>query len=94
MTPQEEEDLRQQLHRLKRGIRDIAHDISNPLGVLQMAVYYLQRGKPDREKQEHYYAMIAQTVDKVESSLMRLRALSENPMLDVRADNSPDTPKS
>jgi nitrogen-specific signal transduction histidine kinase len=93
MTAQEEADIRIQLDRLRSGIREIAHDISNPLGVLRMASYYLQHGKPDGEKQLHYYGVITSTVEKVEAGLNRLRALSENPLMDVRADAPPPKPK-
>lgn len=93
MTAQEEADIRIQLDRLRSGIRDIAHDISNPLGVLRMASYYLQHGKPDMEKQLHYYGVIASTVEKVEAGLNRLRALSDNPLMDIRADAPPPQSK-
>ena len=91
MTPQEEQELQETVTRLRRGIREIAHDISNPLGVLRMAAYYLQNGKPEKEKQEHYYTVITQTVDKVEAGLNKLRALGENPALDLRRDAAGDT---
>ncbi len=84
MATHESVDAEVQLERLKTGIRDLAHDISNPLGVLRMAAYYLEHGNPEKEKQSHYYAMITQTVDKVEAGLKKLRALGDNPMLDVR----------
>lgn len=90
MTTEEEKELQETLKQLRRGIREIAHDISNPLGVLRMAAYYLQNGKPEKEKQEHYYNVITQTVDKVEAGLNKLRALSENPKLDVRGNASGD----
>jgi nitrogen-specific signal transduction histidine kinase len=90
MTPEEENELQETLKLLRRGIREIAHDISNPLGVLRMAAYYLQNGKPEKEKQEHYYNVITQTVDKVEAGLNKLRELSENPKLDVRGNASED----
>ena len=90
MTPQEEEEIRAQLQHLKGGIREIAHDISNPLGVLRMAAYYLQHGTPDKEKQEHYYTVIGQTVEKVEGILNKLRALSEPPKAPVHTSPPPD----
>jgi nitrogen-specific signal transduction histidine kinase len=93
MTAQEEADIRIQLDRLKSGIREIAHDISNPLGVLRMASYYLQHGKPDMEKQLHYYGVITSTVEKVEDGLNRLRALSDNPLMEIRPGVLPPKPK-
>ncbi len=76
---QQEEELRTQLSTIKATIRDIAHDISNPLGVLRMAAYYLHSANPDPEKREQYYKVINETLDKIESSLKRLRALREDP---------------
>ena len=84
------EELRAQVDNLRAGIREIAHDISNPLGVLRMAAYYLQTAQPEKEKREHYYQLINQTVDRVEQGLKRLRALSENPMMNVHDNASPE----
>jgi nitrogen-specific signal transduction histidine kinase len=93
MTAKEQADPQVQLDKLKIGIREIAHDISNPLGVLRMAAYYLQHGEPEKEKQIHYYGVISNTVEKVEAGLNKLRALGENPMMDIRADAPPVAPK-
>jgi nitrogen-specific signal transduction histidine kinase len=71
-------ELRGELDRLRTEIRDIAHDISNPLGVLRMAAYYLQTAHPDNEKREQYYKIIGETVGRVEESLRRLRSLVES----------------
>lgn len=78
MTVQDPQDSGAQLLQLKRGIREIAHDISNPLGVLRMAAYYLQHGNPDKDKQDHYCTVIAETVERVEAGLNKLRSLSEH----------------
>ncbi len=78
MTVHDPQDAGAQLLQLKQGIREIAHDISNPLGVLRMAAYYLQHGNPDKDKQDHYYTVIAETVERVEAGLIRLRSLSEH----------------
>jgi nitrogen-specific signal transduction histidine kinase len=67
-----------EIERLRAGIRDIAHDISNPLGVLRMAAYYLQTAQPDNEKREQYYKIIGETVGRVEEGLRKLRALAES----------------
>jgi nitrogen-specific signal transduction histidine kinase len=77
MTVHDPQDAGAQLLQLKQGIREIAHDISNPLGVLRMAAYYLQHGNPDKDKQAHYYTVITETVERVEAGLVRLRSLSE-----------------
>jgi nitrogen-specific signal transduction histidine kinase len=93
MTAEEQAALQVQFDRLRTGIREIAHDISNPLGVLRMAAYYLQHGKPDLEKQIHYFGVISTTVERVEAGLNKLRALSDNPMLEIRGDAPAATPK-
>jgi nitrogen-specific signal transduction histidine kinase len=67
-----------EVDRLRSGIREIAHDISNPLGVLRMAAYYLQTAHPDNEKREQYYKIIGDTVGRVEDGLRKLRALAES----------------
>jgi nitrogen-specific signal transduction histidine kinase len=86
MNPLGEEALRAQVVNLKSGIREIAHEISNPLGVLRMAAYYLQRGSADKEKREHYYAIIAESVGKVETSLNKLRALYDTIPTDAKEE--------
>lgn len=77
MTVQDPQDTGARLLELKQGIREITHDISNPLGVLRMAAYYLQHGNPDKAKQDHYCTVIAETVERVEAGLNRLRSLSD-----------------
>ena len=70
------DDPKGRIDAVRYNIREIAHDISSPLGVLRMAVYYLQTAGPDREKQEQYYRLMNETMDKVEEILKRLRTLS------------------
>ena len=77
MAGHDQQDADAQLVQLKQGIREITHDISNPLGVLRMAAYYLQHGNPDKDRQDHYYSVIAETVERVEVSLNKLRSLTE-----------------
>jgi nitrogen-specific signal transduction histidine kinase len=79
MKTEEPEDPDARIEALNQGIREIAHDLSNPLGVLRMAVYYLETGEPDEEKRMHYYKMMGQTLDKIETGLHRLRALAVPP---------------
>jgi nitrogen-specific signal transduction histidine kinase len=93
MTAQENE-LRQQLQSLKASIRTIVHDVSNPLGVLRMTAYYLQNGAPDREKQEHYFAVIGETVEKIAAGLTVLRDMSDVPISESPSSTEPDTPRS
>ena len=79
MKSDELEKLRSELERLKVNMRKIAHDMSNPLGVLRMAAYYLQTANPESQKREHYYKIINDSVTRVEDDLKRLRALCEPP---------------
>jgi len=73
------DDIQTQLTNLKQGIREIAHEINNPLGVLRMAAYLMDTTNPDEAKRKHYVSLINQSVDRIESGLKRLRALRENP---------------
>jgi len=61
---------------IRTDIRQICHDMSNPLGILRMAVYFLQTAKGDEEKRAHYYAMMNESLDKMEVHLQRLRAVA------------------
>ncbi len=79
MKPEETEDPQARIDSLNKHIREIAHDLSNPLGILRMAIYYLETGEPDEQKRAHYYKMMGQTLDKIETGLRRLRALAVPP---------------
>lgn len=80
--------LQAQLEQVKMGMREIAHDISNPLGILRMAAYYLQTAHPEGEKRDQYYKIIGDTVTRVEDGLRRLRALSEQISVPERDEQS------
>jgi nitrogen-specific signal transduction histidine kinase len=67
------------LEQVKKEIRQIAHDISNPVGILRMAVYYLSTAKPEEDKRVEYYTMMNQNLDKLESHIRRLREASTSP---------------
>ncbi len=79
MKTDETQDPQERIEALNKSIREIAHDLSNPLGILRMAVYYLETGEPDIEKRNHYYKMMGQTLDKIETGLRKLRALAVPP---------------
>jgi nitrogen-specific signal transduction histidine kinase len=79
MKPEETENPQARIDELNKGIREIAHDLSNPLGILRMAIYYLETGEPDEEKRAYYYKMMGETLDKIETGLRRLRALAVRP---------------
>jgi len=76
MTSQHDDPVLQ-LRDLKASIRNIVHDVSNPLGVLRMSAYYLQNGSPDREKVEHYFNVIGENVEKIAAGLAALRELGD-----------------
>jgi nitrogen-specific signal transduction histidine kinase len=67
--------LLQQLEQAKAGIREIAHEISNPLGVLRMVGYFLEKGETRPEKIAEYAAMITQSLDRIDKNLHRLNEL-------------------
>ncbi len=75
MTSNPEEELA----RIKHGIREIAHEINNPLGVLRMAAYLMETTSVDEAKRKHYVGLINSSLDRIEAGLKRLRALRENP---------------
>lgn len=64
---------------MKLQLRKIAHDMSNPVGILRMAVYYLETAKPDSGKTEQYYTMMNQNIDKIEGLIRQLRIIAGSP---------------
>jgi nitrogen-specific signal transduction histidine kinase len=80
------EELELQIKNFKAGIREISHDINNPLGVMRMAAYFLQSSKLDDEKRTQYFQTINDSINKIEANLKRLKSLRENPL------NGLDTP--
>jgi len=76
---QQSSDLVEQLENLMSGIRDVAHEINNPLGIIRMAVYFLQTTNPEGEKREHYFRIIEEGLQRIEHNLQLLRTLRENP---------------
>lgn len=77
------EDLQQQLDNMKNGIREISHEINNPVGVVRMASYFLESTNPDHEKRAHYIKVINDSLDKIESCLKKLKVLRENPHTEI-----------
>ncbi|HUI10442.1 MAG TPA: hypothetical protein VL221_08945 [Bacteroidota bacterium] len=87
MNPQEEDPDRA-LRNLKAAIRTIVHDVSSPLGVVRMSVYYLQNGAPDSEKEAHYFAIMGENIEKIAAGLALLRDLSDETL----PGSSPSSP--
>jgi nitrogen-specific signal transduction histidine kinase len=73
------DDLQVQIERLKSGIREIAHEINNPLGVLRMAVYFLETTDPNSEARARYIRMMNESLDKMDEILKHLSRLRDNP---------------
>ncbi len=69
-------DAAKAMETLKLGLRQIAHDMSNPLGTLRMAVYYLETAKPEESKRGEYYAMMAKNIDRIEAMIHNLRVIA------------------
>lgn len=65
----------------RQELRKLAHDISNPVGILRMAVYYLETARPDAEKCNQYYMMMNQNIDKIEGLIKQLRNLAASPSM-------------
>jgi nitrogen-specific signal transduction histidine kinase len=80
---QDADELSSQLDNLKSGIREIAHEINNPLGIIRMAIYFLQTTNPVGEKREHYFKVIEEGLGRIEQSLQNLKALREGPSTGV-----------
>jgi len=66
---------------MRSDLRQICHDLSNPIGIVRMAVYFLQSARGDEQKRAHYYTMMNESLDKMEVHLKRLRdiAVGEQP---------------
>jgi len=82
------DELQRELERVQSGIREIAHDISSPLGALRMAVFYLRSSGLDETKRTEYYQLMDDTIEKVEGCLRRLRMLT-----DGKPDGPPGLPE-
>ncbi len=87
-----EVDLQTQVANLRAGIREVAHEINNPLGVMRMAVYMMQAHRGDQAKQDHYMELLNASIERVEAGLKRLRALRENPTGSASESPSQETP--
>ena len=61
----------------RKSLRKITHDLSNPLGIVRMAVYFLQTVKPDEVKAEEYFATVNEAVDRLDDHVKSLRDLAE-----------------
>jgi signal transduction histidine kinase len=61
---------------LRGQLRQVCHDLSNPIGVLRMAVYFLQSSKGDEEKRTRYLTIMNESLDKMDFHLRRMRALA------------------
>ena len=73
----------EQLENLKAGIREAAHEINNPLGIIRMAIYFLQTTNPTGEKREHYFKVIEEGLERIEQNLQRLKTLRESPATSI-----------
>lgn len=83
-SQQRSSDTSGQLENLKAGIREVAHAINNPLGIIRMAIYFLQTTNPVGEKREHYFRAIEEGLERIEQSLQDLKALRENPSTKIQ----------
>lgn len=79
MKQEEIGEVLAQVENLKAGIREIAHDINNPLGVMRVAAYFLESTNPLEDKKAQYFKVLNESIDKIERCLDRLKNLRENP---------------
>ena len=91
MKPQDLEEHSVQVENLKAGIREISHEINNPLGVMRMAAYFLEVTNPPEDKKTHYFKVLNESIDKIEKGLERLKILRENPSAASVHPPLPDT---
>lgn len=68
-------DANRELETIRANLREIAHEINNPLGVLRMTAYFLDRGDVSAEKLAEYAGLINQSLDRIESGMKRLNDL-------------------
>jgi len=66
------------IQNLRTSLRELAHEINNPLGVLRMTAYFLESGNPPAEKRQHYIKVMNESLDKIEASLHRLRTMLDD----------------
>ena len=64
-----------ELEAVRADLREIAHEINNPLGVLRMTAYFLERGDVTPEKLSEYAELINQSLDRIEHGMKRLNDL-------------------
>jgi nitrogen-specific signal transduction histidine kinase len=91
MSHQETDGVLLQLESLKSGIKEISHEMSNPLGVIRMAAYFLESTNPEEEKRLHYLKVVSQNLDKIEACLQKLKILRENPTKTTSEPAPPDS---
>ncbi|HTY01055.1 MAG TPA: hypothetical protein VMG09_13600 [Bacteroidota bacterium] len=75
-------DAAKEMQEMKISIRQLAHDMSNPLGTLRMAVYYLETAKPEESKRGEYYAMMGKNIDRIEGLIRSLRIMAGSPSVE------------
>jgi nitrogen-specific signal transduction histidine kinase len=93
-TDNEVSSVQLQVENLRTAIREISHEISNPVGVLRMATYFLEETNPSPEKKAHYISLINDSLDKIEANLQRLKILRENPTKTISEIPYPGEPTS
>ncbi|MCC6398575.1 MAG: hypothetical protein IT282_16295 [Bacteroidetes bacterium] len=65
------------IEEMRKSLRKITHDLSNPLGIVRMAVYFLQTVKPDEEKRNEYLTTVNEAIDRLDNHVKSLRELAD-----------------
>jgi nitrogen-specific signal transduction histidine kinase len=81
------DEFQNQVENLKAGIREVAHEVNNPLGIIRMALYFLHTTNPEGEKREHYFTVIEEGLVRIEQNLQKLKPLRETPSASIVPDS-------
>lgn len=74
------------IRELESEFRTFVHSVNNPLGVIRMAVYFLQTAPADHERRDEYFALIGENIDRVEQLVRKARSVYR---VDMEGDAGP-----
>jgi signal transduction histidine kinase len=67
--------LRKRLHRISDSLAFISHELNNPLSVIRLALYHLEKPDLAPEKRDIFFKLLADNVDKVDRQVKELRSI-------------------
>lgn len=74
------------IRELESEFRTFVHSVNNPLGIIRMAVYFLQTAPADHERRDEYFALIGENIDRVEQLVRKARSVYRT---DMESDAGP-----